>query len=206
MGKVYIVRHGKTRFNTGNPATDRAKGQAYDLPLTEEGHAEAKLDAKKLASRSIKEIHHGPLRRSRETATHIAAATGASNHNNDDLKPWDVGYLSGQLRAEIADRIEYYIRHKNRPVPDGEPYVDFYKRTTDSLASILKRAAALDDEAIVVVGHSDEIEAWEAFLTGRLPEAHTVKNAAATGAILVLEKRGSRWTMSECEGRERDEV
>lgn len=204
---VLLARHGKTRFNTGNPDTDRAKG-VLDLPLTSEGHAQAASDAKKLAQVKVAEIHHSPLKRSAQTADHFASKTGAKLVANADLNPWDIGYLGGQLRKDIADRVDYYIAHKNRPVPDGEPYGDFWKRITSAFASILKRAEGLGDQAVVVVGHSDGIEAITAWLDGSLPEAATATNDITPGSILKFEKRGGKWTWREWSGSksaERDE-
>jgi len=204
---VLMARHGNTKFNTGNPDTDRAKG-ILDLPLTEEGHAKAIEDGKKLKKFEIAEVHHSPLKRSAQSAQHIAAATGGKLISDTGLDPWDIGYLGGQLRKDVADRVDYYIAHKNRPVPDGEPYGDFWKRITEAFSRILKRSEGLDGEAIVVVGHSDGIESVTSWLDGTVPGAQTANNGIKPGAIIIFEKKGGHWTWTEYAGsasHEKDE-
>jgi probable phosphoglycerate mutase len=204
---VFIARHGATKFNTGNPDTDRAKG-TLDLPLTEEGHAESIADAKRLAKVEIAAIHHGSLKRSTQSAKHIAAATGAPQVEDPRLDAWDIGYLGGQLRKDVADRVDYYIAHKNRPVPEGEPYGDFWKRITEAFASILKKAEGLDDAALAMIGHSDGIEAITSWMDGTLPGAVEAGTMITPGSILIFEKKGGKWTWKEWSGsasHEKDE-
>src|SRR6266853_411043 len=81
---VFLVRHGDTKFNTGDPATDRAKG-IQDLPLVERGYEKAREDAKQLAPLNIAEVHHSPLKRSSQSAAPIISATGAKPVSNADL-------------------------------------------------------------------------------------------------------------------------
>jgi broad specificity phosphatase PhoE len=204
---VFVTRHGETKFNTGDPDTDRAKG-IMDLPLVEKGHEKAKLDGKELKAFQIAEVHHSPLKRSAQSAQHIASATGGKLVSDPGLDPWDIGYLGGQLRKDVADRVDYYIAHKNRPVPDGEPYGDFWKRITEAFSKVLKRSEGLDESALAVVGHSDGIEALTSWLDGTIPGAQTASNGINPGAILIFEKKGGKWTWREWAGsasHEKDE-
>lgn len=200
------MRHGDTKFNTGDPATDRAKGK-LDLPLVERGHAKAAADAQKLKAFAVEEVHHSPLKRSAQTAAHVTHTTGAKAVADPGLDPWDIGYLGGQLRKDVQDRVDYYIAHKNRPVPDGEPYGDFWKRITDAFAALMQRAADVEG-VLVVVGHSDGIEAVTSWLDGTVPGAQTATNGVDPGAILIFEKKGRSWQWkmwSGSQSKEKDE-
>ncbi len=197
---LFLARHAQTAWNTGDPATDRAKGVKNDLPITDQGRKAAEADARALAAYDIAEVHRSKMLRSKQTVAPIVAATGASEHVNDALDPWDVGYLSGQLREQVAERVDYYIAHPRRAIPDGEPYGDFWKRITEAFATLLKRAEELEDRAVLVSSHSDGIEALEAWLKGTLPEAHTVGNSISPASILKYTKRGGKWTGREWTG------
>ena len=210
---VFFGRHGETAWNTGDPETDRAKGIENDLPLTRKGHEEAISNGKKLAPYAIAEIHASKMLRSKQSVAHVAEATGAKVIEDAALDPWDVGYLAGQLRKEIADRVDYYISHPRREVPEGEPYGEYWKRITEAFARILKKAEGLEHEdggycAIDVNGHSDGTEAVTSWLDGSLPEAHTAQHSIKPGAILIFEKVGRSWKWDEWSGgasSERDE-
>src|ERR1700687_3339737 len=106
---VLVGGHAETAFNTGDPDTDRAKGTKFNIGLTRAGFEAANADARKLSAYAIKEVHHGTMLRSKQTVAPILTATGAKEVATEALDPWDIGYLSGQLRKEIADRIDYYI-------------------------------------------------------------------------------------------------
>ena len=197
---LFIPRHGSTEWNTGDPDTERAKGQK-DMPLSDTGHKEAVRDGKFLAQYPIAEIHHGELSRSKESARHIADETGARAIQDGPL-PWDIGYLTGQLRKDIADRVDYYIRHDKRPVPDGESHADVRDRVESFLAKLLKKAEGLDGKALAWVSHSDEMQIVRAFLTGGDPVAVEAGVGPAPATILRVTKQGGKWTIREigCDG------
>lgn len=195
---VFVPRHGSTKWNTGDPATERAKGQT-DIELTAEGHKESEYDGQYLSQYPITEVHHGPLKRSAQSARHIADATGAKAVEDAPM-PWDIGYLAGQLRREIADRIEYYIRNSSKAIPDGESHSDVRDRTETFLAKLLKKAESLEGSALAWVSHSDEMQIVREFITGEGAEAVEAGVGPAPATIMKLTKRGGKWRISEVGG------
>ncbi|MEH3108088.1 MAG: histidine phosphatase family protein [Sphingomonas fennica] len=73
MSRLVILRHGNT-FGTGEPP--RRIGARTDLPLTEEGRAQARRVGRYFAALGwrFSEIRTAPLARTRETAALVAAA------------------------------------------------------------------------------------------------------------------------------------
>ena len=88
---VFLVRHGKTEFNKGNDEESRLKGTKFDLPLTDEGHEEAKKAAATIAGYPIASVRHSEMQRSAQTAKHIEDATGQKSTTDQHFDPWDVG-------------------------------------------------------------------------------------------------------------------
>ncbi len=60
---VLFVRHGKTAFNQDTDSESRLKGTKYDLPLTDEGHEEAKKAAGVVSQYPVGSIRHSDMQR-----------------------------------------------------------------------------------------------------------------------------------------------
>lgn len=60
--KVYLIRHGETEWTRLLKHTGRT-----DIPLTDEGRAQAKQLKEKLASRPFKKVFCSPLQSAKET-------------------------------------------------------------------------------------------------------------------------------------------
>ena len=189
---VLVVRHGRTRFNSSDPDKDKLKGTRFDLPLTDEGFAKGRKDAAAIAPYAVAKVYHSPMLRAKQTAREIAGA----RESIEGLKPWDVGYLSGQARVTARDRIEYYIRHPFRAIPEGDAYRDFWNEVTAAVSKILKEAVDADG-ALVIVTHSCNVLAIDAYLDGGTPRAHIEGEMPPPGAILILQKHGGKWRMNE---------
>lgn len=192
---VIILRHDRTKWNTGNEATSRLKGTEYDLPLTAEGLAKARQDALKLKGYDITSISTSAMIRSKQSAKSIADVSGVPAVSYSKFNPWDVGYLAGHTREEAKDRIVYYIEHPDRTVPEGESYSDFWDTFTSAIAKEMASAEKGDDDEYkprVVITHSCGLLALEAFLTGSKPRPH-VGSMPPPGSISAIEKRNGKW-------------
>lgn len=194
---VFLVRHGKTKFNTGNEE-DRLKGIKFDLPLTDEGQKQADMDGKVLSNYQIAHIEHSPMERSRQTAETISKATGATSKPNASLDPWDVGFMSGMKRTSAHDLVTHYINRPDHAPRDGERYSDWFDVYGNALASAMARADETLGEAQVIVTHSCGLLAADAIIKGiARPKAHTDPHHAAPGRIMTIEKKNGRWSISE---------
>lgn len=192
---VLVVRHGSTEFNEG-PGGGRLKGTKYDLSLDSKGRDEAAADAEKLSKSDIASLETSPAKRAQETAGVIGKALGQNPKTNDGLRPWDVGYLSGQKRTEAAGRVAYYINHPSRRVPDGESYGNWFDDFSNTLEKKMNQAKKTPGQAHVIVTHSTGNRAAPAVINGTRPEPHTGQ-MPSPGRITAIEKRGGRWQINE---------
>lgn len=98
MGDLLLVRHGETEWSLSGRHTG-----STDIPLTENGRAQAKRLAPLIASHRIAAAFVSPMRRARETAR-LAGVDGA--RVDADLCEWDYGGYEGVTTVEI---------HRTRP-------------------------------------------------------------------------------------------
>ena len=77
-----MIRHAlpERRENTDGPA---------DPALAPQGHAQAELMAKYLASEAVHAVYTSPLRRARETAAPLCSALGLEATVEDDVAEFD---------------------------------------------------------------------------------------------------------------------
>lgn len=105
MRRIFIIRHGNTFASS---AEARRVGARTDIPLVASGHAQAERLGGWFAQQAlpIDRLFSSPLQRARETADHIATATGhARDGNLDWLGEIDHGPDEGQPEAEVLARI-----------------------------------------------------------------------------------------------------
>lgn len=148
---ILLVRHGQTTFN----AEGRLQGRV-DAPLTELGRVQAKAMGR-LVRRIILEepgawrLVSSPLGRARETAAHIAAATGLEVELDARVAEVSFGPWDGRLREEL---LAAYPQARG---PGAHlfvsPEAESYDAVRTRLASFLEEQASSRGEALVVVSH-----------------------------------------------------
>lgn len=87
----YFLRHGETQFNL-----ERRFQGTIDVPLNENGVAQAKTAADVLAGHEFTRIVSSPANRVLKTASFTAEASGAPMHVDTDLMEFNVGSFEGQ--------------------------------------------------------------------------------------------------------------
>lgn len=100
---IILARHGNT-FETGEKPV--WVGARTDLPLTEEGRAQATRVVSHLRSggRAPKAVFAGPLRRTKEFASIVASAFDLPVEIDDSLKELDYGGWEGLDGETVASR------------------------------------------------------------------------------------------------------
>jgi broad specificity phosphatase PhoE len=151
MGLMYLVRHGENRANVERVFSHRV----VDYSLTERGVEQARAVARRLAGHRLARVYSSPLRRARETAEPIAAATGAPIVVAEALRELACGELDGRGDEEawtIHDEIlaRWRAGEWEARFPGGESYREAHDRLADFLAELAERHA---DEDVAVVGH-----------------------------------------------------
>jgi broad specificity phosphatase PhoE len=147
---IYLVRHGQTVWNEEG----RLCGSS-DVPLSDEGLAQARKLAARLKDIGIASIYSSPLLRARQTAEAIAAHHRVEVKIEPDLREIDYGDWEGLKVADVLEQFpELEKLRREEPMkfaaPNGEPMRQFAKRV---ISAIQRVAASHADETICVVAH-----------------------------------------------------
>ncbi len=147
--KLLLVRHGQTRWNTGEVFRGRA-----DIELDATGIRQAELLAEHLKERPVEAVYSSPLQRALRTAEIAAAPHGGLVQIAPQLIDMDFGKWEGMSASEVRRRYpELYalwMEHPDRvKFPGGETLADVRKRA----ASFVQTLPARHREDVVVVSH-----------------------------------------------------
>lgn len=155
MTKFFLVRHGATRMNKTNAVSvDRERGWS-DVPLTPKGRAEAQQAGVKLRGKGIAHVSASNLARAAETATIIGHHIGVKPHLEHDLRPWNLGDLTGHAMDQVQPQMEDYARNRpNDPVPGGESFNRFKARSLRAVAKHIR--GAKQNKSLLVSHHRVE--------------------------------------------------
>ncbi len=145
-----LLRHGQTPLST-----ERRFAGTGDIPLTPLGIEQAKAAAGWLAARGgIDLIVTSPLRRARQTAAEVAAATGAPVQVEDGIRETDFGKWEGLSFAEARDQwpgeMTAWLADPGAPPPGGESFADTGRRVNAALDALV---AANPGRTLLIVSH-----------------------------------------------------
>lgn len=146
---VVLLRHGVTEWNAGR----RFQGHA-DIPLSEDGIAQAQAAAAALAGYRPDRVLCSDLSRASATADLVAAAAGVGAERDPRFREVDVGSWAGLDLDTVAELEPDFWPAINegrdfRRSPEGETATEAGRRVADALLEY----AAGDPEVLVVVGH-----------------------------------------------------
>jgi broad specificity phosphatase PhoE len=192
MGKLILVRHGKTVLNSHDDG-ERLRGW-MDVPLDQQGLREAEETAQRLAEYPVTHIYSSDLSRARKTAEAVERATSASVTHIAGLRPWDLGTLAGKRVKDILPILQQLERDPSLPAPGGESFLRFcarYSRQLEELLDIAKRSA----DHIVAVTHVRNLLAAPALLNGGDRGCIPVTGGPKTGSLVWVEKNNKRWNL-----------
>ncbi|MGE3175892.1 MAG: histidine phosphatase family protein [Vicinamibacterales bacterium] len=177
-GRLFLARHGQTRWNAEN----RRQGRA-DIPLDDTGRQQALGLAALLAGERIDRILVSPLGRAIETARPLAEARGMPLQIEPDLLEFDYGTYGGSDRTAV--KLKLRRDHLYTPVPGGESLADAWMRAT-RVASRIKPVLATSH--LLIVAH----QRLNRLLLGAV-EGRSLEEAAAsndyrppTGSVLAI--------------------
>jgi phosphoserine phosphatase len=153
MTKIILTRHGHVE----GIDPERFRGRA-DVPLTEEGKAQAKALAARIAKTwKPTAVYTSPMGRCVATGAEIASACRVSNQVLDGLNDLDYGEWQWQtyeaVRAAAPDLFAAWLAtpHLVR-FPGGDSLQDLVSRTADALRFVLSRHPR-EAETVTLVGH-----------------------------------------------------
>jgi probable phosphoglycerate mutase len=164
---IVLVRHGATEWSTSRRHTGRT-----DIPLTDEGRAQAAALAPVLADLAPHRVLTSPLARARETCE--LAGFGDRAEPDDRLLEWDYGDAEGRTTAEIRE-VEPGWSVWTHPIAGAEALEAVGERVDGVIAEL---QAMGDDTVVAVFAHAHLLRILGARWCG-LP--------AGTGQHLVLD-------------------
>jgi probable phosphoglycerate mutase len=143
---VWLFRHGQTEWSENGRHTGRT-----DIPLTQQGEAQARALAGIVAAVGADLILCSPRARARRTAE-LAGLT--PYEVTDDLQEWDYGELEGLTTTEIRAQLpDWSIWHG--PWPGGETAADVAGRADRLLSRV--RTSGCSRVALVGHGHFSRV-------------------------------------------------
>jgi probable phosphoglycerate mutase len=147
---LYLARHGETDWNR----IGRWQG-ATDVPLNDEGRAQARALAERVRPHGVVRVHASDLARARQTAEIVAAALPArlSGHSAH-FRERSFGVFEGLTRAECEARwpdawCAYLHDVRNTP-PDAEAAPHVVARMLEGLHAVVEEAP---HEPCLIVTH-----------------------------------------------------
>jgi 2,3-bisphosphoglycerate-dependent phosphoglycerate mutase len=190
MGKLILVRHGRTVLNA-HGESERLRGW-LDVPLDENGLLEARQTAELIAGHPVGEIYCSDLIRAQQTATAISLRTGLPILPTPELRPWNVGSLAGKQVSTILGELEKLEENPEIPAPEGESFRQFYDRYAAKLQYLLALAADSSRD-IVAVTHVRNVLATPSILSNGDKKKIPVHGGAKTGAAVLVERWNGKW-------------
>jgi probable phosphoglycerate mutase len=156
---LLVVRHGQTEWSRSGRHTGLT-----DLPLTEEGEAQARALRARLAGRHFALVLTSPLQRAVDTAR----LAGLEGHRADpDLVEWDYGDFEGLTTNEIQRSSPGWTIWTG-PWPHGELPAQVAARADRVVARI--RTEVAPGESAVAVAHGHLLRVLAARWLGAPPE------------------------------------
>jgi len=192
MGKLILVRHGKTVLNSHDSA-ERLRGW-MDVPLDQQGLQEAEETAQRLAQYSVQRIYSSDLYRARQTADAIAKTTVAPIVHVFGLRPWNVGTLAGQRVQDILPILRQLELDPAMPAPEGESFHQFCDRYSRQLGELLD-IANRSKSCIVAVTHVRNLLCAPTLLRGGDRAHIPVTGGPKTGSLVWVEKHREGWNL-----------
>jgi len=141
--KLYVARHGQTRWNEENKVCGRT-----DQPLTEVGIGQAEALAEKTANLGIDLILSSPLLRAYRMAQMISARCGAEVRVEQRLIEQNYGIFEGVDRQNpdfLANKRQFAVRY-----PGGESMMDMAGRIYPLLEEIREK---YPDKTVLLACH-----------------------------------------------------
>jgi len=168
MIRIIVVRHGHTALNTPEGQGQYFRGMT-DLPLAEEGVAQAEATADRLAPLAIDAVYTSPLRRAACTAEILARPHSLSAQALPGLSSMSYGDWAGLLSTEVARRWpELYAQWRRDPlsvqVPGGDSAASLRQRAVAAVHAALARHA--DGSCLLFVTHEAVCRALVCTLVG----------------------------------------
>ncbi len=147
---MLVLRHGETGLNK-----EKKFRSLKNVPLDDNGIAEAEAAAAFLKNYPIVKIVTSPLDRAYHTAMMVAEVNQAPILKDRMLLPWDLGELSGKSREEYGPVLQHYIDNPEQTVPGGESLHEFRDTMFAAFDKYIPESSP--DSLILFVAHTSTV-------------------------------------------------
>ncbi len=137
---LFLIRHGETALNVSRVL------QPPDVELSERGQAQAAALAARLAGCQLSGIVCSDLRRARQTADHLATATGLPITSTELLRERNFG----DWRGQAYDRFDFDPVHVAYAPPAGESMQQFLARAAAAFEFVVELQSRIGGRLAVV--------------------------------------------------------
>jgi len=153
--KYYLLRHGKTIYQTKKKGIIYPARDSTEIRLTKKAEGEIKKLAKKIKKLSVDLIYSSDFFRARQTAEIVAKGLKKKIFFDKRLRDINLGVYHGKSKKEFYRNFprNYPERFIKRP-PRGESWKDCQKRIFDFFKEINKKYKG---KTILIVGHGDPL-------------------------------------------------
>lgn len=157
---IYIVRHGKTDFNTKKLTMGR-----IDAPLNDEGREEAIRISENLGSVNIDLIICSPLERAKETARIINSERKIPIKYDDRIMERDMGDLQGKSYLSKEDNDRLWDINGGYITDNVETMEQFKERVYHFIEELINK---YEDKDVLVVTHGGVSALFNCYFKGTI--------------------------------------
>ncbi|WP_231494125.1 histidine phosphatase family protein [Nocardiopsis sp. CNT312] len=153
--RLVLLRHGQTPLSVERRFAGRG-----DIPLTEQGHEQARAAARRLAPWPIDAVVSSPLRRTRDTAAHAARELGLPVEVDEGFVETDFGDWEGmtfaQAQRAAGEAVDKWLADPEVAPPGGESFAEAAARVGAARKALVERHTG---RTVLVVTHVTPIKA-----------------------------------------------
>ena len=192
---IYLMRHGETDWNVA-----RKMQGVSDIPLNENGLAQARKAAAGMAPLPIDYIAASPLIRAQQTAAAVAQGRNLRVDTQPLLIEMSFGDLEGRVLRECPEaKVIFTHPEEYIPLPGGESYPELDARCK----KLLDWMSTLEDQykTVVLVSHGATIKGIVRILLDRPLSQFWCDPPQANCSCTILECRDGQFTLME-QGKE----
>jgi broad specificity phosphatase PhoE len=187
--RIVLLRHGRTEWNR----VGRAQGHA-DVSLDALGQAQAENAAGHLATYEPAFVWSSDLARARETAEHVAAATGLEVAYDARLREYDVGVRQGmtfdEFQAAYPEIVERFRAGEPANVAGAESNEQVAARMRKVICEAAERLERGD--TAILVGHGASLRTGLLAFFDAPPHLREMLAGMSNCAWTVLEQHRDR--------------
>lgn len=178
QGRIVLVRHGKTEWSESGQHTGTT-----DIPLTEQGEADAATLAERLSGYDVGLVLSSPMQRARRTAQ----IAGFSPEVEDQLVEWDYGAYEGRTTKEIRTQLGHdWTVFEHGVVPGNSPGETVEEVAARASRVLLRAAPVLATRDVVLFGHGHALRILATVFLREQPR-FAAKLLLDAGSVSVLE-------------------